>query len=251
MSKDIDEVAIEEFNNLNPAFPIKCPVCGKEAVHIYFHRHDERHAGGWAWCSECKENQHFSYIIPEWWSNLSCISLGELGGTFPDKLEEFKEIVDEHVNDILRTRNPKLNMCCACVYKKPKETIETCPNCNNETLHFYGDGSGCNCTSCGYGWATSPVFSPCSLDDRKYTIIVEPADTSRYIKIAKLMSCTVVELKKRFDEGIPIEKTGRIWKVAKIAIQLEEMGVDFRISPNLFDKYNDIRTCKHEVVYVK
>lgn len=54
-------------------------------------------------------------------------------------IEEFKEIVDEHVNDILRTWNPKLDMCFTCIYKKPEETLEMCPNCNNETLHLQND----------------------------------------------------------------------------------------------------------------
>lgn len=242
--KDIEIAAIEEFNNMNPVFPVKCSICENKLMHLYFHRHDERHAGGWAWCSECKANQHFSFLIPEWWSNLTCISIEELGGTFPTELDNFKELIDEHMNDALRAQKPKADLCCSCVYKKAEETIELCPNCNNSTLHFRGDGSGCNCSNCGYGWATSPMFPPCQLDEEEYTIIVNSVDKTQYMIIAKLMSCNVVDVKKRLDAGLPIEIRGQLFKVAKIVSQLEELGVDYKIEPNLFDKYYDIRTCK-------
>lgn len=149
----------------------------------------------------------------------------------------------------LEKQYTKLNACSTCVYKKSKETIEICPKCNNESLHFRGDGSGCNCTVCGYGWATSPIFPQCSLDDTEYTIEVNLATKSQYVKLAKLMSCNVVEVKKNLDNGITIIKRDRIWKVAKLAIQLENIGIDFKINPNLFDIYNDIRTCEHEILY--
>lgn len=47
---------------------IPCPSCGASTLHRYFQRSGARGAL-WEWCSSCRVYEHFSAVVPEWWSS--------------------------------------------------------------------------------------------------------------------------------------------------------------------------------------
>lgn len=95
----------ELYSNLNERkkFPAICPVCKKNDAHIYMNLHDEktRRGGLWTWCSECKTFSHGSHYVPGYWENCPSVEEGKLCA-IPDYLDEMKEIIDAHVNDIIK-----------------------------------------------------------------------------------------------------------------------------------------------------
>ena len=97
MWKENDEVLrVLDGDVQENIFPLICPECGKEAVHIYFHRFDEddEYGAGWVWCSECKSYAHMRYQIPKWWRNLEILDEDLLEDS-PEYLERFRERIDE------------------------------------------------------------------------------------------------------------------------------------------------------------
>ena len=59
---------------LNVSAP--CPVCGAVALHRWYqvgHPVTDMpgfvsRGGLWEWCSQCRSFQHFSALVPDWWS---------------------------------------------------------------------------------------------------------------------------------------------------------------------------------------
>ncbi|MCM1258052.1 MAG: hypothetical protein NC307_09395 [Roseburia sp.] len=82
-------------------FPAICPVCKKNAAHMYMHVYNNatRRGGLWVWCSECKIFSHSSAYVPEYWENCSLVEMEKLCA-IPDYLDEIKDIIDAHVNTI-------------------------------------------------------------------------------------------------------------------------------------------------------
>lgn len=103
--RDGDYYLMDElYSNLKKRikFPAICPVCKKNDAHIYMHFYDERRRGGlWTWCSECETFSHGSLRVPEYWENCPFVEAGKLCA-IPDYLDEMKEIIDAHVNDIIK-----------------------------------------------------------------------------------------------------------------------------------------------------
>lgn len=112
-----------EEHEFNCPFPAVCPVCGSKSGHIYMHRYDEKHHGGsWVWCSNCHNYSHGSCKVPEWWRNLSNISILKLKHS-PDYLESQAELIDSLVNNLLGIPDDKLM----------KETTYVDPICADQT----------------------------------------------------------------------------------------------------------------------
>lgn len=97
---DDDDKIMNIQNNIEKeCFPAECPVCGKRAGHLYFHRHRTGYERGgvWTWCSECCHSSHASCCVPEWWDNPEFIDFGKLTA-LPDYLEGNKVHIDKWFN---------------------------------------------------------------------------------------------------------------------------------------------------------
>lgn len=87
-------------NNGKTHFPFACPICNKEAAHVYIHSHDDRHCGIWAWCSSCGSYSHMSGESPNWWKNPDFVDTEQLCSE-PDYLETLSDKIDTWINSIL------------------------------------------------------------------------------------------------------------------------------------------------------
>ena len=90
---------IDALGKQKDVFPIKCPICGKTAGHIYMHRHDEEHGGIWVWCSHCRSYAHMSGTIPSSWKNAPFID-EECLSADPIVLDKNAASIDEWVNKL-------------------------------------------------------------------------------------------------------------------------------------------------------
>lgn len=108
MWKDNNNKIEEVFDSLNKIkkIPTVCPICKKEAAHIYMHVYDQRtrRGGLWIWCSECYTFFHGSIYVPEYWKNCPAVELEKLCA-IPDYLNDIREAIDAHVENILISTN--------------------------------------------------------------------------------------------------------------------------------------------------
>ena len=104
MWKDDNDKIEELYLNLKSVikFPAICPICKKNNAHIYMHVFDEktRRGGLWIWCSECYAFSHASIYVPEYWKNCPLVEAEKLCA-IPAYLDEIREIIDAHVDDIM------------------------------------------------------------------------------------------------------------------------------------------------------
>lgn len=104
MWRDGNHKIEELYNNLQgiKKFPTICPICKKDAAHIYMHIYEERtrRGGLWIWCSECHTFSHGSIYVPEYWRNCPLVEKERLCAV-PDYLNELKEVLDAHMENIL------------------------------------------------------------------------------------------------------------------------------------------------------
>ena len=74
-----------------------CPVCGQRELHRYYQVGRPIHrvsggitfvarGGGWEWCSACRSFEHFSGLVPDWWSSNLDVDESKLTA-LPDVLE--------------------------------------------------------------------------------------------------------------------------------------------------------------------
>ena len=100
-----DNNRLQAFLNVenDPMFPKKCPICGHQSGHLYYHLHSETHAGIWAWCSSCKSFSHYSGYAPIWWKNPSFIEVEKLCAV-PDYLDDKSNVIDQWLNELLNSR---------------------------------------------------------------------------------------------------------------------------------------------------
>ena len=97
--KNNDKLAEIYHAAVNGQIPLtgnRCPVCGKSSLHIYTHifQRDYKHAGGWIWCDNCHNYEHFRSPVPEWWSDIEALDISPLDIP-PEHLSKFVQEIDE------------------------------------------------------------------------------------------------------------------------------------------------------------
>lgn len=104
MWKDDDEKINHVLSSFldGKRFPVECPSCKKNCAHIYMHIYNEdtRRGGLWVWCSECNTFSHSSLFVPINWENCLSVDVGYLAAV-PDYLDGMRDVIDEHVNQVL------------------------------------------------------------------------------------------------------------------------------------------------------
>ncbi len=133
-----------------------------------------------------------------------------------------------------------MNNCKDCINKKPEQTIEKCPECNQQTL-IVKNGSA-TCTNCGFGWATSPVMAPC-VTSEKYEIYVNGSNKENYLLIARLFCVNVNAVKNAFDKGESLSIKGYTYKIREIMLALEERKIEYKVEPNILYDFPEIKEC--------
>ena len=133
-----------------------------------------------------------------------------------------------------------MNYCKECITKKPKQTVEECPECKQNTLLVENGSAKCN--NCGYGWASTPEFAKCVIKN-KYTISVDKSDISHYLLISRLFCINVNAVKKSFDNGETISLNGYTYEIRKIMLVLEENGIEYRVDPDILNDFPEIMKC--------
>ena len=112
MWNDNNDVIMEIYDsviNEKNVLPCECPICHKKSVHVYMHRHDERHGSIWVWCEECKSYVHMSSIIPNWWENPDFIDEEQLCSE-PEYLNSKAKEIDRWINKLIATSENDANV---------------------------------------------------------------------------------------------------------------------------------------------
>ena len=84
-------------------FPGICPICTRTGIHLYYNGFEGESGGAWVWCSLCKSYVHVPAQIPDGWINCNAVLQEHLGYT-PDHLEQNKDVIDEHVNHLMKEK---------------------------------------------------------------------------------------------------------------------------------------------------
>ena len=91
-------------------YPKKCPICGKENIHLLMYKPSVMSTGGgrWTWCSSCKKYSHINAIIPKWWINYDEIEAGQLFASPEYNIDDKSESIDKWVNKLISEREDDL-----------------------------------------------------------------------------------------------------------------------------------------------
>ena len=135
-----------------------------------------------------------------------------------------------------------MNNCKNCINKKPKEIVEDCPECKQNTL-LVGNGFA-KCNNCEYGWASTPEFAKC-VTVNKYRISVYKSDISHYLLISRLFGVNVNTVKYMFDRGEDISFKGYTYEIRNIMLSLDKNGIEYRVEPNIINDYPEIKECEN------
>lgn len=238
----------QAYEEGKPEYPVICPECGNRSAHLYINRYKDTHRGGvWVWCSECHAFEHGSYIVPLWWDNHTCVNQANLCGANPEELVQYETVLDDHINSQLMRYCMLDNVCQYCLHKngvKPK--MEKCPECGQETWMATLDGPCMivSCSACGLKVVGASFFPPCHNDylDYEFTIVNVPKE--KKIKIAKLFGLNVKDLIEELREKSEFKRSYKLPMAEKIINELNELEVDFIISPDLINKYPHLIGCK-------
>lgn len=141
-----------------------------------------------------------------------------------------------------------LNLCSDCIWKTQGKAIPSgkCPDCGKETLISVLDGATkiLSCSSCGFEIVSASYFPPCHYDEKEYTLMAKAAPKNQYVKTAKALGTNVVELKKKFDNGIHISQKKDLREVSELMMLLNALHVEYEVSPDPLIEYKELLTCK-------
>ena len=247
-SENIDQI-FNPFVEGRPEYPVVCPDCGAKRAHIYINRYEDTNRGGaWAWCSNCHSYGYYSYLVPVWWHNHSCVDQRKLCAANPDELAQYETTLDDLVNNGLMRYCMSDDICRYCIrkeYENPK--IGKCPECGNETLLCSLDGACMvlKCSNCGFDVIGASFFPPCMNDDLDYTITVSNIEKAKKIKVSKVFELNVMDLLKILDEKGMVQTTVKHYEAVQIIKRLNELEVEYNISPDITKKYPDLLDCKY------
>ena len=103
---DYDDRIAEMENTDSGTYPKKCPVCGKDSIHMLMHRPKSGSSTGgfWIWCSFCKKYSHASVAIPRWWRNFNGLEESQLYASPEFSMDENRIEIDRWVNQLIRDK---------------------------------------------------------------------------------------------------------------------------------------------------
>ncbi|WP_034450281.1 hypothetical protein [Butyrivibrio sp. AE2032] len=220
---------LEEHDSYCP-LPAVCPVCGSKSGHLYMQRYDGDHRGGsWVWCSNCHSYSHASCKVPEWWRNLSTISILKLEHS-PDYLEAQTEQIDSFVNKLLAIHDDRL------LKQKPCDWV--CEKCGTLMIKkLPEDRAGTysiTCPNCGWG-AVTTYTDPICMDKTRYSIILlEGNETSVEVvrAVNQVSHQNLVKTKELIVKAPQVIFEGNALETYGMKEILDAGFVDYRIEPD-------------------
>lgn len=220
---------LEEHEFYDP-LPAVCPVCGSKSGHIYLHRYDDEHHGGsWVWCSNCHSYSHASLKVPEWWRNLSTVSILQLEHS-PEYLESHAELIDSFVNKLLAIHSDKI------LKETPFDYI--CEKCGTPIVKRLPDDTigtyGIICPNCGWG-AITTYMDPICMDQTQYSILLlKGNDPSIEIirAVNKVSHRNLVKSRQLIESAPQVIYEGEALEVHGMKEILDAEAVLYRIEPD-------------------
>ena len=102
MWSDDDRIA-KNANIEQGTYPKKCPVCGKDSLHVMMYQPEAKAftGGCWIWCSSCKKYSHTSVVIPKWWRNYNGLEESQLFASPELNIDVRSEEIDKWVNKLI------------------------------------------------------------------------------------------------------------------------------------------------------
>lgn len=143
--------------------------------------------------------------------------------------------------------HPQFDKCAGCVRLNldMKYHIETCENCNNETLEVYLTGHTFvqECKNCGAGVVGASFFGNCETLDDIYEFIINfsKADNTIISKFCSQYSVNSVKLLTAIREGKGIRIRCYLNEVIAVEKYLQGIGIDYAITPEI--QYSKFYTC--------
>ena len=102
-----DDDSLSQIEGLETGtYPKKCPICGKNSVHLLMYRYSEMSTGGgsWTWCSSCRRYSHINVTIPKWWTNFDGLEVKQLFASPEYNIDDKREDIDRWVNKLISTK---------------------------------------------------------------------------------------------------------------------------------------------------
>ena len=138
---------------------------------------------------------------------------------------------------------------CTCdeCYEMRQPHIGKCPECGQKTLvsRVSGWSSVSECTNCHWGVATAGGFpQPCHVDDTLYEVRISGTlNNEQMVKLGKILSCNVLELKSEFENGI-IVREYKVLKCLEIFHLAQAQGIDCAMDSRILQMYRRIQDCE-------
>lgn len=141
-----------------------------------------------------------------------------------------------------------MDACRDCIRCQEFE-VQICPECGRKAVEITMDGPCMivKCTACGYDVIGASFYAPCEQDRQKYTlkIVSKELSNQQIMELRKLLLVRALEIKESISKSGYIHKEYRLSQLLDMIQNIEAMGVDYSVEPELV--YSKIFTCEKRI----
>ena len=148
---------------------------------------------------------------------------------------------------VIRGYTAMESFTCDECYNMRQPHIDICPKCGMKTYisKVSGWSAVSECTNCHWGVVSGGGFPPtCHADDELYSVrISKPDSNAQMVKLAKILTVNVIDLKAKFDTGY-MECKYKVMDCYRLANQIQNLDINYELDPKIKEKYGRLFTCE-------
>ena len=103
-------------------YPKKCPLCGKDSIHLLLFKPEKQFSAGgsWIWCSSCNKFSHASVVIPKWWRNFNDLEEDQLFASPEYSIDDKRDEIDKWINKLISEKESDSEEIIQTTYERPR-----------------------------------------------------------------------------------------------------------------------------------